>query len=231
MIDNSVLEKAVFEVRFEKGFLYWDNCGKIWREIISKWPDLKAESISPERAQLSSKKHSFFLRFNANSIDVTQEYPDNTSFFREFTEDSIRIISTYLEVKTFTRVGNRFIYILPIKDSNESIELLKKTGFFNVPVVKLSKLGTSVQEPRIKFIINKDNDISYIFNLAYIKRELELKLPKPIVADTSKFISTGLIIDIDCCTLKPVDLSILNCGELIRTNERNFDFMLTELFK
>jgi len=230
MIELLTLEKAVLGVHFEKGFLYWDNCGKIWRDIVAKYPELEADSVSTEGAQLSIGDESLSIKFNTKSINVSQDYPANLNNFGKFINDAVHLISNYLEIKSFSRIGNRFIYILPVDNLNEVLKLFKKTGFFNIPTEKLAKFGKSISEPSLRFIVNEDEDFMNIINLKYMARTVVLKVPKPLKLDTSKFISTGLSIDIDRITVKPVDLSILDFEEYVRVNSRKVGLLIEDLF-
>jgi hypothetical protein len=97
----------------------------------------------------------------------------------------------------FTRIGNRFIYINKVDDVQVSIALLEKTGFFSIPEDKFKKIGTSLNNPGVKFTAVRDNDVGYTFNMAHVNRKLEIKVPKPIKYDASAFITDGLLLDID----------------------------------
>lgn len=229
-MESLILEQVVFEVRFSGGYLYWDNCGKIWAEILGKHPKLKAESVGVQSAVLVMDDEEITLKFSLDNINISQKYPENLKTFGEFTESTINIIVEYLQVKTFNRVGNRFFFITKVKDSEESVELLKKTGFFAVPEDKKKIIGDSLTKPHIQFHITRGDEIGYMFNLQYMDRKIEVTAPKPITYDTSKFIKKCLNIDIDYYTLKPVDHSIIKYNELIRKNRKDIEYFIEELF-
>jgi hypothetical protein len=229
--ESLVLEQVVFEGKFQHGYLYWDNCGKIWKDIIAKWPALTADNVSVQEAIMSLKDEDINLKFSHDAINITQKYPKNLKLLGDFADSVFQIITDYLKIETFSRIGNRFFYIYKVENSNESIDLLKKTGFFNIPQEKLSVIGDRLKDPHVKIVITKGEEIGYIFNLTHVERKVEISLPKFIKYDTSGFISTALSIDVDFYTIKPVDLSILRCKELIEKTDKNIRHIIKALFQ
>ena len=61
--DDLVLEQLTFELRFENGYLYWDNTGKTWKEILDKWPTVKGETVNIQETHLLMPDEDISLRF------------------------------------------------------------------------------------------------------------------------------------------------------------------------
>lgn len=227
------LEKVVFEVRYVRGYLYLDNCGKILNSILDKYPTFK--NISPDPlggTSLIMSEHNISIRFLNDRTIVEVDYPDGLKIYREVTNDIISFISKELEITTFTRVGNRFFYVVPIKEIEEANEIFRGAELFTIPDEKLSIFGKTFKEPEVKFVSNdEDGGIGYIVRLATISRVFEVPRNKPLKIEFSKHSQTGILIDIDYFTLKPVDLSILNCDDLIKSNEHRLSKMIPTLFK
>ncbi len=222
-VDSLILEQIILEVRFQHGYLYWDNCGKIWNDIFKKYPDVEAESITAESASFIMKDSEIGLKFSRGHINISQQYPENLKLFSEFSDSTINIITGYLNIDTFTRVGNRFFYTLKVNDSSEAMDLLKNAGFMNCSDEKIKEIGDHIKEPSVKFVITKSDDIGHTFNFRYLDRKLELKIPRPVKFDTSQFINKVLSLDVDFYTQKPVDLAILNAKDLTKNNKRNIE--------
>lgn len=230
--DDLVLEQLILELRFKNGYLYLDNCGKTWREIIDRYPSVKEDKVNVQEAKLFIPEEELSLKFSNHIFNLTQNYPANLNTISEFGDLSYEIVMRNLGIDAFSRVGNRFIYTL--KGSVEdATELLKRTGFFSVPEEKKAKIGATLKDPAVKFTIERDDGVGYIVNIAYFSRKYEIALPKPIVVkyDLSKFSETGLTIDIDYHTLKPVDRGALVVSELLKTNKKNIEFIINELFR
>ncbi len=78
--DDLILERVIFEVRFPRGYLYWDNCGKIWLALSAEWPNLVAHEVSPERAHLQLGDETIHLSFAHNRMGTHQDYPAKLVF-------------------------------------------------------------------------------------------------------------------------------------------------------
>ena len=230
--EELVLEQLILELRFENGYLYLDNCGKTFREIIKRYTGIKEETVNVNEAKLVLPEDEIFLKFSPTNFNLSQNYPSNLNTVCEFGDFSYEIVMKNFGIDAFTRVGNRFIYTLKVGSVEEATELLKKTGFFNVSEEKKSKIGATLKDPGVKFTIVRDDGIGYIVNIAYFNRKYEVKLPKPVTAkyDMTKFSETGLTIDIDYHTLKPVDRGALVVSDLLKKNKKNIEFIIKELF-
>lgn len=233
MFDTSklLLEQMIFEVRFEHAFLYWDNSGKIFNEILKGWPTATVETVSTQEAKIiiKNKDEDLTLTFSPHQINFTQSFPGGIKAMGEFADYALPIISKQLDVHLFTRIGNRFIYVNKVDDVQASIALLKKTGFFSIPEDKFKNIGTSLKNPVVKFTAVRDDDIGYTFNMAHVSRKLEIKVPKPIKYDASAFITDGLLVDIDFHTLKPVEGGNVRVHELLKKNKKDIEYFIGEL--
>ena len=68
-VSKMQLERMVFEVRFENAFLYWDNSGKIFNEILKGWPTATVETVSTQEAKLMIKDEDLILTFSSSHIN------------------------------------------------------------------------------------------------------------------------------------------------------------------
>lgn len=226
-----VLEQLTLELRYGNGYLYVDRCGTILREIFGRWPLATAESVAVNETKIVMSDKQISLAFSDKRVALTQLYPSGISDLGEFGDFAISTICKFLEIDAFTRVGNRFIYMLKLEDEKESLDLLQRTGFFNIPKEKVSQIGDTVKEANIRFQITRDEEVGYGIRLGHVNRTLNLQLPKPIKYDASKFILSGLAIDVDCFTMKPVESGNVKAHELIKKNSRDMETMINGLFR
>jgi hypothetical protein len=226
-----VLEQLVLELRYENGYLYWDNSGKIWREILSKWPFAKADTINVKDAKIVIPEKEISLIFSSERIVLTQNYAAGVTDMGEFGDSAVSTIRELLDISVFTRIGNRFIYMLKLPDEKESLDLILRTGFFAIPQGKVSNVGDSVKSPAVRFQIIKGDDMGYGIRLEHTNRTLNIQLPKPIKVDRTKFITSGLMVDIDFYTLKPIECGNVRVHELIKKNHREMELLITGLFR
>jgi hypothetical protein len=230
-VSKMQLERMVFEVRFDHAFLYWDNSGKIFNEILKNWPDATVESVTTQEARviIKVKDEDLSLSFTPQLVNFDQHFPANIKAMGEFADYALPVIRKHLGVNIFSRVGNRFIYVYKVDDVQTSISLLKKTGFFNVPEDRLEKIGTSLKDPVIKFTVERGDDIGYIFNMAHLNRKLDIKVPKPVKYDDSAFVSKGLLVDVDFFTIKPVDAGNVRVHDLLKKNKKDIEYFIGDL--
>ena len=227
--DKLIIERIVLELRFSGGYLYWDNCGKIWRDIFKKWEDFEMKQVSPEKAVFRMKNEDLELSFNDKTIIINQNYPRSSlKTFIEIAEKAIPIILGFLDIKTLSRIGNRIFYLFPTTDIKEATDIVKNTGLLNIPEEKINLFGDTFEEPRVQFHI-KTEDIGYRFNIQAVSRKLTMEVPQPIKIDDSLFIDNFVLFDIDYYTLKEVDLSISDFKALIKQVQKNLSTNLHKL--
>jgi uncharacterized protein (TIGR04255 family) len=226
--DDLTLEQVIFEVRFPKGFLYWDRCGSIWRSISDKWPKLTMREVNTERARFSLRDNDIEMSFSHNRISIHQDYPKRLNTFKVFTKDSFEILLDAIEVNSFSRVGNRYKYIFDIEDHEQIIEFFEENQLVAMPE-KAKHIGKSIREPSVRFIIERE-DISMTVSVAYFKRNLELSIPKPLEVDTKKFIAQGISIDLDFFSTKIVDRGTFDAEDFINAHEKSSRRVIEQIF-
>ncbi len=226
-----VLEQLTFEVRYENGYLYLDNCGKICRKILNKWPSAKVDGASVNEAKIQIPEKQLTLAFSPERLAMTQQYSDGISDFGEFSDFAVSTVRELLEISAFTRVGNRFVYLLKVDDEKESLVLMSKTGFFNFPSEKVSQIGDAVKNAKMTFQVYRDEEVSYVFNISHVNRTLNIRLPKPIKYDAGNFILSGLVIDVDFSTLKPIESGNVKAHDLIKKNSKDMESLIVGLFR
>lgn len=228
--EKLIIERLIIEARYFHGYLYWDNCGRVWKTVLDKWPAFKEIEVSPQKAVLKMYEEGLELRFDKDNINIGQDYPPpSLKLLKELSNMVIPLIAKTFELESFTRIGNRIFYLYPTDNPDEAADIVRSTGLLDISKEKMEPFGDKMIEPRVRFVVQND-DIGYTFNLSAISRKLNVNLPKPIGVDTSKFISNAVMIDVDYFTRKPVDLSVIDFGDLIDTVQKNFKYNLTKLF-
>lgn len=226
--EKLIIERIIIEVRFSQGFLYWDNCGKIWKKIYDRWPDLQMIKVDPQEAILKIRDAGLQLKFSQNDIHLLQEYPSSLKLFKEVANVVIPTITDFLEVKSLSRIGNRIFYLYSTKDIEEAENIVKRTGLLNLSDEKIKLFGDTLDNPKIGFKIQNE-DVGYTFNLSSFSRSLNLELPKPLKIESSKFIKDGVLIDIDYFTRKTVDIAMVDFEDIVDMVQKNLKYNLTKL--
>ncbi len=227
--DKLIIENFILEARFKNGFLYWDNCGKIWKQICEKWPNLVMKDVNPQKAIFELENEDLQLKFSASEILLSQSYPKSSlKTFKEIAKEIIPLIAGYLDISVFSRIGNRIHYIYPVKKIEQAEKILLDSGMINIPKNKVDLFNGQLTNPGINFRIEND-DVGYTFRILTQSRTLDIKVPKILTLGHSDFKKNVLLIDIDYYTKKPTDLSIMNFEALINTVQKNLKYSLPKL--
>lgn len=218
--DVDVLASLAFEIRFGDGFLYWDNCGKIWRDLSERWPLLTFREVNPQKAELVMPDKTTVITFNHTMAALSQQEPPDSEFFREVADYFTPLIVKHLKVRTITRAGFRLQFLRPLSKDESGVEELVATGLFAVSA-DLLRLGGTVREPFVRFILDS-GDISAGIRLGFTSRNFQIDgLPPSVKVDDSRFISRGLLLDLDFFTTKPVEVGMFHAGEFLSVHERS----------
>lgn len=228
-IDSFQLEKIVFEARYDRGFLYWDRCGKIWKELTDKWPNLKEINVAPESATFRLGDKALNLLFDKSKCNLTQEFPEDLDTFYDISDKFILVIRENLDINVFKRIGNRYLFLKPFSELSEVIEAIKKIKIISIKEDKIIHLGTKFLELGTNFRIGSD-DLNYSIKIGSINRALEVSLPPPLTVDTSRFNKVGLLFDVDIYTEKFTEAGILKPDEFIRANLRRIHKLISSIF-
>ncbi|MDQ7838691.1 MAG: hypothetical protein RDU59_09415 [Thermodesulfobacteriota bacterium] len=227
--DDLILENVVFEVRYKHGFLYWDNFGKLWKGLASKWPDLVCMKVDPENAHIRLKEQFIDVTFGPEKSFISQHTPKDIGDFCEIVDESIDLIHSYLEINTFLRVGNRFIFVMPFDTEEEAVQAMNRTSLFSLNPDKTKHLGKTLKDIGIR-LMHHDDDMGCTLNIKSVNRELPtIDLPFPGKLDTPWFHKIGMIVDVDHFTTKTVDFGILKSSELIKTNLHRVRLLMKSL--
>jgi hypothetical protein len=224
-----MMAKSLFEARFQNGYLYWDNCGKIWRSLTDIRPDLEMGQVTPDQATFQIEDEGINISFSHQRFGIHQEYPRNLDIYKKFASQSFNVVIDYLQVEEFSRIGNRYQYIVKHDERDEVTDYLKEKNIFIVPK-KLIHPTNKIAEPHVKFIIERDN-MSIIVQMGYFSRDLKATVQKPLKIDTSSFISKGISIDIDSASTNVIKRGTLDVAEFIAVQEKSvrriIDYILT----
>ena len=82
-----VLGKIIFEIRFRSGYLYWDNCGRIWLGLSEKWPNLEHRQIDTTRAEFQIPD-GISMSFSHERFGIDQDECQSLKVFAQLATDS-----------------------------------------------------------------------------------------------------------------------------------------------
>lgn len=222
--DNFNLTRVILELRYDNGFLYWDNCGATNLEIIRNFPNWKWEGTSIELSTFKEAKKKIELLFNIHHIRFIQNEVDNLNQLKKTATEIAPIILKNLQISTFSRVGNRFYYVLPLENIEQGKEIIKKSSFIEIPEKRLGLFGKDPKKTSFLVYVEEGNR-QYRIELTTIKRIDSAGIGK---LNEKFFPKIGLRIDIDFAIINTIDASDFSCDEFI---QHNFKFLESNLMK
>jgi hypothetical protein len=218
------LNRVILELRYENGFLYWDNCGAALLEILKKFPEWKWERTSTELTILKEKERNIEVSFNIHNIRFIQDEVDNLSQFKKATSEITPIILEKIKINNFSRIGNRFIYNLKLDSIEQGKKLIQKSKFIEIATEKLHLFGNN--PIKTAFTIYFENEaLQYRIEVTSIER---IESPKNIKINENFFPKYGLRVDVDIANITKIDAFDFNCEEFI---QNNYKFLESNLIK
>lgn len=226
--NSLILERIILEARYENGFLYWDNSGKTVSEIIAACPKLVIRDINISNTQLEWLEENIVANFSSLKADIVQEYPSTLETFKSVAHQLLVAIRERLEITSFTRVGVRYIYLLPTRTSEEADKITTLLPVLTVPGEALKPFGGHLKQTQL-FLRIEDQDRGYAITSASVSRNVTARIPRPFSLDTSKFHRYGVTLDVDCYTNKIVESTAFVPNEFIRATQRTLEDNLFKL--
>jgi len=218
------LSRVIFEIKYDNGFLYWDNCGATNLEIVREFPAWGWEKSTAELSLFRKTTNKIELIFNIHNIRFTQDEVDNLNQLKKATKEITPIILKNLEINKFTRVGNRFRYVLPLEDTKQGDEIVNKSKLIVIPDNKLMLFGSKPKKTSFLIYVKEDN-LQYRIELTTIKRIDSGGIGK---LNEKYFPKFGLRADIDFAIIDKVGFSDIAFDEFI---QKNFKFLESNLVK
>lgn len=226
--DSLIAESINFEVRYEEGYLYWDNTGKIFKEITTNSKEYGQPDVNILEAKISFPKDNLSVTFSPTLINIALNDSKDIRSLGKFSDSVINIITKALEIEVFSRIGNRFKFIMPSEDATEFSEIFKRAGILSVPEELQALIGTKVENQEVKFTLSKEDNFGVNIRFAWFAKRFSFQAPKGIIVDDKQFIKKGILFDIDIHTLKPVAVSTLTCEETIRRNMKAYETIISQ---
>ena len=149
-----VLQKAVFEVKYDYGFRYLDVCGSVLNVIQKEQEEwiLPGDS-NPQGGSLFSLANGAILTFSAAKIDLSIERASGKGLLEQEDIDHFiaqidsvpHIIIDRLGVSSFTRLGFRALYLFPHEDMRSSEDWLLRLGAYSFNSELVAAFGGGIE--------------------------------------------------------------------------------------
>lgn len=227
LFSDLLLSKVILELRYNEGFLYWDKCGATILDIKRKFPEWKWEITSAELTIFKNPKRNMEFVFNINSIRFIQNEVDNLNQFKKTTGEIIPLIVEKLEIKKLSRVGNRYQYVFPVENPEQSMEIIQNSPLVEVPKEKLNLFGE--KSTKTAFVVHIENEkLQYRIENATIEK---IEVPANIKLNERFNPKYALRIDVDIATVNEVNASDFDCSNFIQSNKQFLEHNLIKFIQ
>lgn len=223
-----ILERQIFEIRYETAFLYWDNTGKLAADLVKRFPKFKLKDINLSNSQLEWADESVVLNFSSVKADVTQEFPEKSEPFRDICGEISALVVKHFELSSFARAGVRLQFVLPAKDEAGARDLVRASQLVSVDEKSLVAFGEEIMEEQVMLRVEDENR-GTILRTANLKREFTVTLPRTFPVDTKRFHPHVLLLDLDSYTKKLVATDVFKAPDFIRRAEKTAEGNLLTL--
>jgi len=161
---------------------------------------------------------------NIKHIRFVQDQVDNLNQFKKAAKQITPIILKNLKIDSFSRVGNRFLYVMPLENIEEGLEIIRKNKLIEIPEEKLKLFGENPNKTNFVLYI-KDGDFQYRTEITTIER-----VEKEVIGkiDEKYFPKFGIRFDMDFAKISKVEASNFVYDEFI---QRNYKFLENNLIK
>lgn len=196
------LRRVVCEVRYEDAFLLFDRTGAIFHSLKQSFTNLKVTNATPTSSTFESKEGTIVVEIGQSRL-VSDRVTDFEKFgeaCRKFFSD----ITSHLEITSFTRVGLRLVYFLPLP-----LELPASSA-----VGQLKLLALSTEKERFKASATptevlmrwQGQSTGTMIRLAGEMGVLDIELPPEVETEKRAVRKdvNSVILDVDHYTVAPV---------------------------
>ncbi len=142
---TGVPHRLVFELRYERGELFWDRCGRIARTLDSQegWAP---HSIDTNGCHIRNEDDNTVFSFSATSLSLSQSQSRDVEEvlpaerFAAIAEQFSEAVVGGLEVDTFPRMGFRLWTLFPTASLDDAASRVSRMTFFS-PCQAIADLG------------------------------------------------------------------------------------------
>jgi hypothetical protein len=183
---NAILQKVVFELRYNYGFTYLDKCGRTINAIMreqSEWV-IKNDTPNPQVGSLVSLKNGCSFNFSSLKYDFSLEmplggeYPLSDDELKDFVEQVdllSRIAQDHLGLKEFNRIGFRAWYLFGCQDKEEAESWLDNLSCYSLSPQLSAAFGGQLESAGVAAVIaGTDRRFRVAFNVVERHAHLDL---------------------------------------------------------
>jgi hypothetical protein len=197
---EAILDKIVFELRYQRGFTYLDRCGRMLNALIDDHPEWTVDPNhpNPQSASLISLANSCVLSMGTRKMDLALEIPiggeslaeDSIVVFADQVDHAASVVMDQLGLDKFDRIGCRLWYVFPAESKEESEEWLQSLGCYSVSQTLIRAFGGAMEALGVAVVISS-HDRKYRISFNGVERTATLDLGNAVLNIRIKDLPSG----------------------------------------
>lgn len=181
-LQRAILHRAVLELRYDFGQLYYDRTGRICRQIVSDHEGWDFGEIGIKGAQLAKQDQNLVFSFNDRKLDLQQTQTGDVSAllnpaeFGKLAEELVAAVIAPLELETFPRIGYRVWHLFGSDSREQSFALMRGLRAFTLGA-DIEQLGDNVKQVNFTMVLDRG---THMARLALAPFEQNVELPDSV---------------------------------------------------
>jgi hypothetical protein len=217
LFDDLRLNRAVVEIRYPKGYLYWDVCGRCVLEINSKSGEqIDFLRLGADECVLRFLEHpKAQATFGVKHVTLSDTELKNLNLFKEKGPLILEVIKTHLDIQEISRAGFRLFYVLGRDSLDEAQKFVNELGLCSVSAQRFKGFANEVviTEPTIEA---SDKEISVRVRMNAVRRTDSEELRAEFNEYAPRY---GVLIDLDFFR-ENIKADGFDLGQFIHSSEK-----------
>jgi hypothetical protein len=215
-LSSFAVETAALEIRYPMALALWDRSGQLWKAVQEKWPEIVPITVDPRKTDFYIGKTRLTVEFEAARISATDPERPLDGFFKD-SREFVRLVTQYLDVPVYKRVGFRLVYFKQYKSKADAASAFSSLGLIRLPEGKKFEIPEPPMNPSYGLRWESEKKGAMLqcrteTRIVDIQPPIEaIRYMEPIHREMS-----GLVVDVDYYTVASVEPGQMDVLEWMR---------------
>lgn len=160
LFEKLKLYQAVVEVRYMKGYLYWDVCGRCIREINQESGNKIdfSELRAGECVLRFTEEKECQAKFGPRNMSVSGTKLKNVNRLKEFAPLIYEVLRRNLEFEQVSRLGFRVFYVLEKPSEDDAAAFVDSLKLWSVQAARCTAFGDVIQAREVTINVSSGRE-------------------------------------------------------------------------